>query len=286
MRDFLRQGVAQLSEPRLLAAFLGTVGLLVILVVLGILLLGGGLSTCAPSEQPSTEGVYDAYVSPYDFANLQNEEGRLVYYENGARASKTGIDVSEHQKFIDWTQVAADKIDFAIIRLGNRGYSEGTIFLDDYYNYNIQAAREAGIPLGVYFFSQATTEEEAREEAAFVIEHLGGVSLAYPVVFDHEPVAEPTGRANSVSTEDMDKVVKAFCTSIESAGYKTMVYGNKKDIARFSRDAIAPYDIWFAEYGVGVPSARFDFTMWQYTNSAQVAGIDEPVDMNIEFIIE
>ncbi len=236
------------------------------------------LAACGPAEEE--------YVSPYDFNNLEKVDGRYYYYTDGALTSNTGIDVSSHQGYIDWDAVAGDGIDFALIRLGNRGATEGNIYLDERFYHNMEGAAEAGIPRGVYFFSQAQNEQEAVEEAEFVLDHLGGQRLAYPVAFDQEPVQIAGARANNLSKSQLTKNAQAFCKVIEAAGYDTMVYGNKGDAARLDLKALKEHPFWFAEYDAARPSAKFDFAIWQYTNAGTVDGIGTAVDMNIEFIAE
>lgn len=239
------------------------------------------LSCSAPDDQTASE---PAYVSPYDWTGLTKENGRFSYAENGQDRSLTGIDVSEHQGVIDWNAVAADGIDFAFIRIGNRGATEGGIYLDEQYEANMRGATDAGVPVGVYFFSQAVTAEEAEEEADFVLAMLGDTELAYPIVYDHEPVSGVEGRTDNLSREQMTENARAFCTGISAAGYEPMIYGNKRDIARLDRSQLEGIDIWFAEYGASTPSGQFDFTIWQYANDGTVAGISTPVDLNLLFI--
>jgi len=222
-------------------------------------------------------------VSPYDWAHLAQEDGRFSYTKDGAPASRTGIDVSDHQGAIDWEAVAADGIDFAMVRLGYRGSTEGNIYMDEEYEANLEGARSAGLLVGVYFFSQATNEAEAREEADFVIGNLDGASLDYPVAYDHEPMTGG-GRANSLSGSQLTKNAQAFCQRIQEAGYTPLVYGNNADISKLDLGALGAYEVWFAEYGTSVPTGQFDFTMWQYTNNGSVDGIGTGVDMNIHFL--
>lgn len=236
---------------------------------------------CSPV---ATEEREPPYISPYSWDNLVVENGRYTYYKNNELASSVGIDVSDHQKEIDWQAVADDGIEFAIIRIGNRGYTEGGLFLDGQFEANMAGAENIGIKRGVYFFSQAITKEEALEEAAFVLDALGGRNLDYPVVYDHEPVTDSSGRANRLSSDQLSKNTQAFCEAIEEAGYKTMIYGNKKDIGRLDSSIRDTYDIWFAEYDTGIPSGQFDFIMWQYSSKGNVAGISTYVDMNIHFL--
>lgn len=260
------------------------------ILVAVVALIGFGASRCSSSPAQDSRALYE---SPYDWADLSWNGDRLAYLQGGAVASHIGVDVSDHQGWIDWNAVAADGIDFAMVRLGNRGYTEGALAADAYFDYNLDGAQAAGLDAGVYFFSQATTPEEAREEARFVLDQLGGRTLQLPVAFDHEPVANAAGRANGITGSDLIACMEVFCETIEAAGYDTMVYGNRSDMARFSPldgtaqaataldDAIGGRPVWFAEYGVSTPTAPFDFAIWQYANNGDVAGIDTAVDLNI-----
>ncbi len=237
------------------------------------------------SSEVSSSGIpgADSYVSPYDFNGLVRTDGRLTYSVNGSVVSKLGIDVSEHQGTIDWNAVAADGIDFAIIRVGNRGTTEGGLSTDAQFENNLAGAQAAGLECGVYFFSQAVNEDEAREEADFVLAQLGTTSLDYPIVFDEEVVGTQ-GRASGLSKSQLTANAQAFCERIEQAGYRTMIYGNAQDVAKLDVSALSSYPFWYAEYGEKTPSGRFDFTIWQYSNSGTVAGIDAAVDMDIDFM--
>lgn len=248
-----------------------------------ILLLALPLTSCA-SEEPEPEATVPAYVSPYDWRNLELIEERFFYSKEGQPNSRTGIDVSEHQEWIDWPAVANDGIEFAYIRLGNRGYTEGAISLDEYYHTNIYEARAAGIEVGVYFFSQAITEDEAREEAEFVLTHLEGIDLDYPIVYDHEPISGHEGRTDNLSSAQLAQNASAFCSVIEAAGKEVMIYGNKEDIAKLGPEVTTSHKVWFAEYNALTPSGQFDFVIWQYSDKGDVDGVATPVDMNIHFL--
>lgn len=253
---------------------------MLILVCVVVALASFTLQRC--SSAPVTDSAQNAYVSPYDWdAGLTRTGDRLAYTENGVAKSQVGVDVSEHQGAIDWNAVAADGIDFAFVRAGNRGYTEGGLFADANFVENVDGAEAAGLDVGAYFFSQATSVEEAQEEADFVLALLDGRPLALPVVFDHESVSDAQGRANRVDSATLTAAALAFCQRIEEAGYTATIYGNKGDIARYNRGALGDRRIWFAEYDVAKPSARFDFAVWQYTNAGSVAGISTPVDLNL-----
>lgn len=223
------------------------------------------------------------YVSPYNFDNLKNEQGRFSYYEDGNLVSQTAVDVSDLQGKIDWERVSEDGIDFAMIRLGRRGYTEGNIYLDNYYYENVSGVQSEGMPFGVYFFSQAITEDEAIEEANFVIKHLSGSGISYPVVFDHEPVESADGRANNLSKNELTHITKAFCQKIEDTGYTPMIYGNAFDMERLNLNDLKGIDVWYAEYESSQPTGQFDFAMWQYSSTANVSGINTQADLSILF---
>ena len=210
-----------------------------------------------------------------------DSRGRLTYA--GAR-TLTGIDVSEHQGSIDWSKVAADGVDFAMIRLGYRGSTQGQLYLDDYFERNITGANAAGVPVGVYFYSQAIDPREAEEEARYVLEHLKDHRVDFPVVFDWEIVGGSSARTYSVSRRTLCRCARAFCDAVKAQGYQPMIYftrylGYRKYILRDLTD----YGFWYAEYGER-PRFAFDFDMWQYSETGQVSGIDGDVDLNIWFV--
>ena len=152
------------------------------------------------------------------------EDGIVEYYnETGEKISHTGVDVSRFQGTIDWKKVAEDDIEFAIIRLGLRGYGTGEIFLDANYEANITGAIDAGIDVGVYFYSQAINEEEAMQEANFVIENLSQYDIQLPVVMDIEYADSSDGRANALTIEERTHLAVIFCDALKEAGYDTMI---------------------------------------------------------------
>lgn len=210
-------------------------------------------------------------------------DGRLRYNDSGVK-TLTGIDVSEHQNDIDWALVAADGIDFAMIRAGRRGTTEGGLFADDYFVQNIEGALKNGIPVGVYFYSQAVSVEEAQEEADYLLKLLAGYDVTYPVVFDWEIVGGEDARTYSVSRQTLCKCAEAFCDKVEAAGYDAMIYftqylGYRKYILR----ALADYGFWYAEYKP-TPGFPYDFDMWQYSCTGTVSGIQGEVDLNLLFV--
>lgn len=222
---------------------------------------------------------------PYEWENLSYDaQGRAHYIVDGKELTSTGVDVSSHQGYIDWEAVAADDIQFAMLRIGYRGSTEGGIRADELFETNLKGAQNAGLKVGVYFFSQAITVEEAREEANFVLQQLreaGITELELPVAFDLEPSPDYSGRADNLSPAETNAIARAFCTTIQEAGYRVIVYGNKVDLNRFDLVSLNE-PIWLAQY-VDEPDVNFNFLIWQYTSTGQVDGITSSVDLNLDF---
>lgn len=221
----------------------------------------------------------------YAAGDFAVEDGRVVYDSDEYRAI-TGVDVSWWQQEIDWERVAADGVEFAFIRLGNRYSTDGRIEIDSYAEANIRGAQAAGLDVGVYFFSQALTEEEACEEAAFVIEALKGYELQLPVVFDWEPLSGETSRTDNMDYSVLDDLAIAFCDAVKAAGYKPMIYFNQYfGYLRYDLSRLTDYSFWYAGYfSSNRPNFYYNFDVWQYTSSGKVDGISGNADMNLMFL--
>lgn len=263
-------------------------GLLVV-VVLGVgaitivraLFSTGSNGVSSNSSVTVKDAIDPVYVCPYDWSNLYlNTDGRYVYTVNGTVKSCLGIDVSVHNGTIDWSAVANDGISFAYVRVGYRGSSAGNVSADDTFRTNLSDAQAAGLDVGVYFYSQAISEDEAREEADFAISQLAGTKLQLPVVFDLERQGG-NGRPDSLSDEEVTAIANAFCARVESAGYTAMIYGSASDIERYDLTSISA-NLWVAQYGTLTPTSDFRYVMWQYSTDGSVAGIDGTVDMDLD----
>lgn len=212
---------------------------------------------------------------------LMNEEDILEYMVDGQVASKKGIDVSRYQEKIDWKKVAGDGVEYAFIRLGIRGSSEGKLIIDETYEKNMKGALENGIDVGVYFFTQALNKEEAVEEAEFVLENLGDYDVAYPIVLDVEEITTKNPRTKDMEKQDWTEVCIAFCDRIKAAGYTPMIYGNLKTfMLMVDLEQLEDYEKWFAYYRTPL-YFPYEFSIWQYTSTGKVDGIGTDVDMNI-----
>ena len=229
---------------------------------------------------PALENV-PAFSKDKDLLKTRN--GRKFYVEDSEITSLLGVDVSVHQDDIDWAKVRKAGIDFAMVRLGFRGYGSGEAQLDENYVQNIEGARAAGLDAGVYFFSQAITVDEAIEEAQMVIDSLDGLDVNYPVVYDWEIIYDDSARTDNVPVDVLTDCCVAFCEAIEDAGYTPMIYQNKKTtMFKLDLERLTDYDFWLAEYN-SEPTYYYDFTMWQYTSEGSVPGIEGDVDLNISF---
>ena len=213
----------------------------------------------------------------------KTEEGLMQYVENGTVTSHKGIDVSKYQGTIDWAAVKEEGIEYAFIRLGLRGYESAKIVLDEYYEANMAGANSAGVAAGVYFFTQAVTVEEAKEEADFVIEHLKGYDVSCPVVFDVERISGSKGRADQLTKEERTDITIAFCEAVRAAGYTPMIYGNVVCFTRLLDMAkLNDYEKWYAFYD-DYMYMPYNVSCWQYTEKGLVEGIPGNVDLNISF---
>lgn len=226
-------------------------------------------------------------MNQLDVANLNIlENGEYQYMTDGQVTSHKGIDVSSHQGKINWNLVAQDGVEFAIIRVGFRGYgSEGRLVVDEQFANNIQGAIAAGIKVGVYFFSQAVNETEVLEEANLVLSQIEPYHLDCPVVYDVEKTTGDgrNGRMNQISVEERTNLTKLFCQTIAGAGYTPMIYHNTEmgalmiDIA-----ALEEYDKWYASYSSKM-FYPYEYKIWQYSDKGKIQGINTNVDLNICF---
>ena len=212
------------------------------------------------------------------------DDGEVQYMQYGQVVSHKGIDVSKHQGNIDWTKVAADGVEFAFIRVGLRGYgTEGKLVEDEYFEQNVKGALQAGIKVGVYFYSQAITDEELLEEANLVLEKVKPYNIELPIVFDVEKVSGGKGRANELSVEERTRLTALFCQTIQDAGYKPMIYHNMEmGTLMLDLGQLEQYDKWFAYYNDDL-YYPYAYKVWQYSEKGAVDGINEEVDLNIWF---
>ena len=224
----------------------------------------------------------------YAVTGLQLIDGKYCYFdENGVKSAAVGVDVSTYNEDIDWARVKAQGIDFAIIRVGGRGWTSGSIYGDLRCEAYLRGARKAGLRIGVYFYSTAIHEAEAVQEADAALRVLRGRRLELPVFYDVEFSGEfPGGRADKLSAGQRTKNALAFCRRIESAGYRAGIYsGRYFYMDSINRQALAPYCLWMANYtrdGLP-PNGAQEYQLWQFSDRKNVDGIHCGVDMNVLF---
>ncbi len=214
-----------------------------------------------------------------------NNIAGIQYYfnESGVLSSKTVIDVSRFNGNIDWQAVKASGIDYAIIRVGYRGWGTGALVLDSMFDENMREATAAGIQVGAYIVTQAINTQEAVEEASFIIEKCRSYNVTLPLVIDVEAAggANGQGRGDKISVADRTAVINAFAQTVKNAGYTPMVYANKNWLNNYiyANDIVSYCRVWVAQYN---SECTYDkrFNMWQFTSSGNIGGISGNVDIN------
>lgn len=220
----------------------------------------------------------------YDFTKLVCQSDLMKYYVDGKQVSFVGADISKFQDYVDFVKLKKAGVDYVMLRVGFRGYSSGQVVLDDYFLDNVKRAGDAGLKIGVYFFSQAISEAEAIEEANMVIEHIKDYNITYPVAFDMEGIDNDTARIDKLSKTEKTKIAKAFLDTVKNAGYKPMIYGNKEWLLKqIDLSKLTAYDVWLSQMS-DVPDYPYKFSMWQYSNDTTIDGIAGYADLNISFI--
>ena len=209
----------------------------------------------------------------YNFAS----DGALI-----TGSGTLGIDVSKWNGSVNWTAVKNAGVSYAIIRCGYRGATTGSLIEDSTYKTNIKGAINAGIKVGVYFFSQAVTEGEAIEEASMCLSLVKGYRISYPIFIDVESATN--GRANGLSSDSRTKVISAFCKTIQNGGYTAGIYANKTWLtSKFNVGSLNNYKIWLAQYA-SAPTYKGKYDLWQYTSKGTINGVSGKVDLNISYL--
>lgn len=260
-------------------------------------------STPVPEEEtdPSTDGRHTlvindngeeewVLISPYlpkhnyDFTRLVCQSELMKYYEDGQQISFVGVDISKYDEEVNFNRLKRAGIDFCMIRVGARGYGSGQILMDEYYEANMQGATEAGLQIGLYFFSQAITKEEAIEEANLVLNSIQEYRVTYPIAFEMEYIENDTSRVEALSKSEKTDIAKAFLDTISAAGYTPVIYGEKEWlIKKIDLSKLTEYDVWLSQIA-DIPDYPYKFTMWQYSHSGNISGISGYANLNISFI--
>jgi len=220
----------------------------------------------------------------YDLTKFTIQNGILKYEDDGKNQSFWGTDISKYQGNVDFYALKDAGIDFVMLKVGGRGYSSGTITIDEYFADNIKKASDAGLGIGLYFYSQAVTVEEATEEANVVLNAIGEYKITYPIAYDMEFVENDTARIEGLSKADKTTIAKTFMDAISAKGYRPSLYGNKEWLIKeVDLTKLAGYEVWLSQPG-DLPDYPYKFSMWQYSTSGKVNGITGPANLNICFL--
>ncbi len=275
-----------------------------ILIAIAVLVLAAAVVVVALSLRPEPVDPHEGQVYIYDgfdwiwmtplpgveansmtAEDFSDQSGYPTYTGSDYQVLR-GVDVSEHQHEIDWAQVAASGVDYAYVRLGYRGYTEGGLFEDPYFRANVEGALANGLQVSVYFFSQAISVQEAIEEAEFVLERIKDYNITLPVVYDWEKInGETAARTDNLDFSILNDCAVAFCDTMKNAGYEPAIYFNRHlGYYGYDLSRMTDYDFWFALPESLFPNFYYAVDMWQYSFTEQVPGIAEPTDMNLMFI--
>lgn len=202
----------------------------------------------------------------------------LNYYVNNYQDinNEIGIDVSSHQQDIDYNKVKAAGINFVMIRMGYGPDSDGNMTLDNYFEENYSNAKAAGLKIGIYLYSYATTIDEANIQSTWVLDNLKDKTIDLPIAYDWE--SWHTFYTCGINFYDLNKIADTFLTNIKNNNYSVMNYGSKYYLENIW--TLNKYDTWLAQYYTEATYNK-DFKMWQISESGVVDGIDSLVDIDI-----
>lgn len=218
--------------------------------------------------------------NPYSRKDFQYDKNNYLYCLR--QDSYKGVDVSAFQGDINWAKVKASGIDFAIIRLGYRGYGKaGRMVVDEYAEDNLKEAKEAGLSIGAYFFSQALNIKEVDEEIDFMLEILGDHELDLPIILDWEIPGAENPRTKNMDARTLTEIQRYFCETMTEKGFDPMIYFNwHQSEHMLYLSELEDYPFWLALYQDRM-TYPWKVEMWQYTDQGRVPGIDGNVDLNV-----
>ncbi len=261
----------------------------------------GDTSSVPVEKDPATDGKHTlvkyadgreewVLISPYlpkheyDFTKLVCQSDLMKYYVDGKQVSFVGVDISKYQDYVDFVKLKKAGIDFVMIRVGARGYGTGQLVVDEYFSDNIKRASDAGLQIGLYFFSQAVNKDEAVEEANLVLQNIGDYRIDYPIAFDMEHIPNDTSRIDALSKSEKTSIAKAFLDTVQEAGHIGVIYGNKEWLIKeIDMSKLTAYDVWLSQMA-DIPDYPYKFSMWQYKNDVLIDGIAGYAHLNISFI--
>ena len=246
-----------------------------------------GKHTLVTYQDGSTEWVEindKLAANSYDTAKFVYQNPQMKYYVNGKQASWFGVDISSKQGIVDFEKLKKAGVDFVMIKVGGRGYSSGNIVLDSSYKDYMNGAKNAGLGIGVYFYSQAVDKDEVCEEAETLLELIKDYPVKYPVVFDMESVEGDVARTDALDVSTRTELARIFLKTIKAEGYTPMLYGDKEWlVTKLDLEKLQDYDVWLSQE-TDTPDYPYEYTMWQYNKSGTVSGISGTAGLNISLV--
>lgn len=296
-----RRGNTQITVFALIASFI--LGLVVGMVIIHnksskeIAEVRDELATVI--EEQSHINVTNVYVPERDIAegkiglnsykteNFRIDNGFMAYFnDDGEKISHLGCDLSYHNGDVNFEELAAAGCEFVMLRVGYRGYSEGGLVKDERFDEYATQAQNAGLKIGVYFFTQAVTAQEAVDEAEFTLEAIQDYEISYPVAFDTEYIDDESARTNTseITEELRTEICTAFCERIREEGYYPIIYASENWFRRsLDVESLKQYEFWAPQY-LEENDFLYDFTIWQYTDSGNIPGVSGEVDLDISMV--
>jgi len=217
----------------------------------------------------------------YDVNGFESKDSLMKYYDDGKCISYMGVYISKDTGEVDFNKLKKAGVQFVMIQAGTRGYGTGQIKLDDMFLDNLQGATEAGLDIGVTFFSQATTNEEALEEANLVYENIQDFQITYPIAFDMERISGDVARTDRLTREEKSNLALCFLDALKNVGYKGIIYGDKEWLMKeINLSTVGAYDIWLSQEGTK-PDYPYKYSIWQYTQRGTIDGIKGDANLNV-----
>ena len=233
-------------------------------------------------EVEKIEKIY--YINNIDYGSL-NMDNYFYNYEKEDYRTVIGLDLSEHNKEVNFNRLKEQGVEFVILRIGWRGYYSPTIHLDTRFEEYYNNAKEAGLKIGIYFFSQAISVSEARQEANFVLENLKDKPIDFYVAYDCESIDSPLARTNILDKNQATVNAKTFLYLIEEAGYEPMLYTNMDWIKNYYKPTLLKqYPVWYAQYS-RKPQYHGNHIIWQYASGMTIDGISSESGTDINLMI-
>lgn len=247
----------------------------------------GGTKTMVVRPDGTQQWIMiNAYIdkNTYDEIGFIYEDPVMKYFQNGAKQSQLGAVLEDACGNVNFESLRKAGVEFVMVRAGYRGYESGIISPDEMFETYVQDATDAGLKVGVYFESQAVTEEEAAQEADFTINLMFEKNISYPVVFKSGLVPNATARVEYLTKSQITQLGNTFCEGVSQAGYRPAVYGDKYWLLRkMDLTLLGAYDIWLSQEGEK-PDYPYEFSMWQYDNAASISGADTEIPLCISFV--